>query len=97
MALHIDEKKQEEITTPDELITYIALLHGFTYDDVIDKRWTKELSDVRAKIAIIMRNEWNMTYSAIGKALKREHTTIISLVKKPVDKMFTIPGITKKP
>lgn len=57
-------------------------LYGISYSELISENRKEFLVKIRAKIAKVLRDEFGMSYPDIGKLLKRDHTTIINLVKK---------------
>lgn len=63
-----------------EFIENTAKEYGFKYADIVGRSRAREVVDVRAKIARVLRNEWHMSYPSIAAAMSRDHTSIMALV-----------------
>ncbi len=60
----------------------IGAMYGFTGDEVLEHRRSKSLDEARAITAWVLRQRFGFSYPELGKFLGRDHTSIISAVKR---------------
>jgi hypothetical protein len=60
----------------------ICAHHGVTWDEVIGTWRAHHLVAVRWACAVFLRDDWGMSYSQIGKLMRRDHSTIIYSVRR---------------
>ena len=79
---------------PETFIKTVAKTHGLTYKDIVGRKRDKFTTDIRQRIVIAFRKDWNMSYPVIGRYLNRDHTTIMYLETRSanvVQKIYTVP------
>jgi len=69
-----------------QIIKIILEKFGITHEEMVSKRRTRELVDVRLVIAYVLRRKLGCTYVRIGHMLgNRDHTTAIHNERKFID------------
>lgn len=74
--------EDEPIPTPDVIIRETARYFNLTPDDLKRSIQTKNISLARQISMFIMRDLTPMTFTDIGKVFKKDHSTVLSAVKK---------------
>ena len=82
-----------EITNPRQLIRVIAKKHDIKMVVLIGKSRRREVVDIRSALVKSLRNDWHMTYSAIGRLMNRDHATAMNLYSRKQKKIieFVVP------
>ena len=80
----IDEvsREDEAIPTPDVIIRETARYFSLNPEDILSTVQTKNISLARQISMYIMRHLTPMTFLDIGKVFKKDHSTVVSAVKK---------------
>lgn len=68
-------------TAVDELLGVVAREYGVTADDIRGRCRSKSIAEARGTAAALLRDLAHMSFPEIGRALNRDHTTIISGVR----------------
>jgi len=76
---------------PQQLIQDVCKLFRLTSEELLSHRRTKLATEVRSLLVKTFRNDWQMSYNAIGKVLDRDHKTIMYLFQRQPSKTFIIP------
>lgn len=75
-------KEQSNRLTPEKIISSTAKFHGLLYDDIIGKSQSKEFALPRQIAMHLCRNILKITYAKIGKLFAKDHSTVMSSIKK---------------
>lgn len=60
-----------------KILKVVAEAYGISVDDIKGRRRTKEMAKARQLVAYFLRKINNLSYPAIGRIMKRDHTTAI--------------------
>ncbi|MBN4067035.1 ATP-binding protein, partial [Simkania negevensis] len=90
LPLHLDvassylsdllDKKNEQMMTPEKIVTKTASHFGISAADVTGDRQTRECSMPRKIAMYLCRKELGMPYTHIGEIFNRDHSTVMSNV-----------------
>ena len=81
------EKENTHRLTPEKIIESTAKFHGILYEDITGKSQNKEFASPRQIAMHLCRNVLKMPYTKIGKLFTKDHSTVMSSIKK-VDKQI---------
>ena len=62
----------------------VAMRHGLTLDRIKGRERTKAVTRGRVAVIVALREHLDMSYPEIGRMLRRDHSTIISLHRRAV-------------
>lgn len=81
------------ITNPRQLLEVVAKKHGVSITSLVGKTRQRDIVDIRSALVKSLRNDWNMSFPAIGRLFNRDHSTIMHLYqRKPMDTVeYLIP------
>lgn len=68
--------------TPEELFEILSEYFSISTEDLLGKKQTKMIATPRQIAIFLLRMRWELPYSHIGKIFSRDHSTIISSIKK---------------
>ncbi|MBO4343741.1 MAG: chromosomal replication initiator protein DnaA [Clostridia bacterium] len=68
--------------TPDKIITYVSQKTGIAPEEIVGKRKTNEIAMARQVSIYLLRELTEMSYENVGKVFNRDHSTVVSAVKK---------------
>jgi chromosomal replication initiator protein len=68
--------------TPDKIITYVSQKFGIAPEEIVGKRKTNEIAISRQVSIYLLRELTDMSYENVGKVFNRDHSTVVSAVKK---------------
>ena len=73
----------KKIKQPDAVISEVALMLSLKPGDILRRGRHSELVMARMMITAILREKpYSMSYNAIGRYLRRDHTTVMDLWRR---------------
>lgn len=76
-----DNKVYNERKLMGSLLALTADIYELTQEEVMAKKRTRLFVQARTAIASILRLKYNMSLTNIGRAMKKDHTTVIHMLK----------------
>lgn len=76
------EKESETLLTPEKILKIVANSFGIKIEDILGKGQTKERSLPRQIAMYLCRKQLNMPFLKIGRLFSRDHSTVITSVKR---------------
>ena len=76
------KKIQARTLCPDEIIKLAAQNFGLKYEDLLNKSQQREFTIPRQIAMYLLRNNLNLTYKNIAKLFDKDHSTVMSSIKK---------------
>lgn len=67
----------------DEVVAQSARLHGISVGELLSRSRDAHYVRARAEAYVVLRGQ-GWSYPSIGRAFKRDHTTILSAVRKAI-------------
>ena len=89
-----DQKINQDEITPERVSKVISSYYGVSLKDIKSKGRKKEIVMARQMVMYMLKNSLKKTYVEIGKFLGRDHSTIMSGVKK-IERMIASDASTK--
>lgn len=68
--------------SPMEVIDRVARKHGVSKSEILGRERTARISAVRHEAYAAVRDSTGMSYPAIGRIFRRDHTTILHGIRK---------------
>lgn len=79
--MYVDRETSKPTITIQEFFAQYSELNNITYDDLIKRTRSHEVLIIRNTF-IRIAFQYGYGYSLIGRFLKKDHTTIINVIKK---------------
>ena len=67
--------------TPKEIIRIVSARFGIGMGDIIGKSRSQSIFKARKEAAKRLRSDCGLSYPEIGKVLRRDHSTVMRMVK----------------
>ncbi|MCH9613499.1 MAG: Chromosomal replication initiator protein DnaA [Chlamydiia bacterium] len=76
--------EQEEKLTPDKILKVVADKFGIRIDDILSKSQSRDIALPRQIAMYLCRKELKMPYIKIGSLFARDHSTVMSSIKRVI-------------
>lgn len=78
----LSEKESKSYLTPEKVLTLVARFFGIKTEDILGKKQTKEQALPRQIAMYLCREHLQMPYLKIGRLFSRDHSTVMTSVKR---------------
>lgn len=82
LLLDLIDIEQEEKLTPDKILKLVADKFGIRIDDILSKSQSRDIALPRQIAMYLCRTELKMPYIKIGSLFARDHSTVMSSIKR---------------
>lgn len=73
---------RQQLPVTQAIIAATALAFGIAPEDIASRSRSKSIAEARAVVCYVARRCTRMSFPQIGKALDRDHTTVMSAVQR---------------
>ena len=76
------QESSKKVITHEDIIKSVAFFYELKEEDLLERAQTKECANARQIAMYLLRSELKYPFTKIGKVFNRDHSTVISSVKK---------------